>query len=52
MGSNTMEGSRQYYKMVTEFSLNVQDLVRRVGLSSDHWTGPEAALQEAFNAAR
>lgn len=50
--SNTMEGSRQYYKMVTEFSLNVQDLVRRVGLSSDQWTGPEAALQEAFNAAR
>lgn len=51
-GSNTMEGSRQYYKMVTEFSLNVQDLVRRVGQTSTQWAGPEAALQEAFNAAR
>ncbi|XP_063878581.1 LOW QUALITY PROTEIN: cysteine--tRNA ligase, cytoplasmic-like [Scylla paramamosain] len=50
--SNTMEGSRQYYKMITEFSLNVQDLVRRAGLSSTQWAGPEVALQEAFNAAR
>lgn len=47
-----MEGSRQYYKMVTEFNLNVQDLVRRVGQTSTQWAGPEMALQEAFNTAR
>lgn len=49
---NTMEGARQYYKMITEFSLNVQDLVRRSGQSNTQWAGPEVTLQEAFNAAR
>ncbi|KAK3873188.1 hypothetical protein Pcinc_021787 [Petrolisthes cinctipes] len=50
--SNTMEGARQFNKMVTEFGLNIGDLVRRTGDTSSVWKLPEVALQKIFDNAR
>ncbi|XP_042216553.1 cysteine--tRNA ligase, cytoplasmic-like [Homarus americanus] len=50
--SNTMEGARQFNKMVTEFNLNIQDLIRRTGCTSSEWTPMEVSLQSAFNSGR
>lgn len=50
--SNTMEGSRQYYKMLNEFNLNIQDLIRRTGCTSTVWTSQEESLQSLFNSCR
>lgn len=50
--SNTMEGARQFLKMVTEFGLNVADLTRRYPDSSNVWTESERALNEAFDRIR
>lgn len=50
--SNTMEGARQFLKMVSEFGLNVSDLTRRCPDSSNVWTDSERALNGAFDQAR
>ncbi|XP_066957620.1 cysteine--tRNA ligase, cytoplasmic [Macrobrachium rosenbergii] len=50
--SNTMEGARQFHKMISEFNLNVQDLLRRTGCTSEVWTLTEVRLQEVYDNAR
>ncbi|KAK7082265.1 hypothetical protein SK128_026045, partial [Halocaridina rubra] len=50
--SNTMEGAKQYHKMITEFKLNVQDLLRRSGCTSEIWRPAEVTLQAAFDNTR
>lgn len=50
--SNTMEGARQFYKMVSEFNLNVQDLVRRIGNTSTQWSSTEMPVEATYNNTR
>lgn len=50
--SNTMEGARQFHKMLSEFNLNTQDLLRRTGCTSEVWTSTEVTLAEAYDAVR
>lgn len=50
--SNTMEGARQFYKMLSEFNLNIQDLIRRTGYTSTTWSSEEVTLQSAFDNCR
>lgn len=47
--SNTMEGSRQFFKMISEFNLNVQDLLRRLGCTSEVWGDAEVAMNKTYN---
>ncbi|KAK7074086.1 hypothetical protein SK128_001748 [Halocaridina rubra] len=47
-----MEGAKQYHKMITEFKLNVQDLLRRSGCTSEIWRPAEVTLQAAFDNTR
>lgn len=50
--SNTMEGSRQFFKMISEFNLNVQDLLRRLGCTSEVWGDAELTMNKTYNNAR
>ncbi|CAL4165604.1 unnamed protein product, partial [Meganyctiphanes norvegica] len=50
--SNTMEGSRQFFKMVSEFNLNIQDLLRRIGCTSEVWGDAEVEMNNAYNNGR
>lgn len=50
--SNTMEGSRQFLKMISEFNLNVQDLLRRLGCTSEVWGDAELTMNKTYNNAR
>ncbi|KAA0199558.1 hypothetical protein HAZT_HAZT007346 [Hyalella azteca] len=50
--SNTMEGARQYLKMVTEFMLSSKDVIRRCGPSSTIWQAPEKTLNAAYDRTR
>lgn len=47
-----MEGARQFYKMVSEFNLNVQDLVRRIGNTSTQWSSTEMPVEATYNNTR
>lgn len=47
-----MEGAKQFYKMVSEFNLNVQDLLRRAGNTCTHWTSTEVPVEAAYNNTR
>ncbi|KAB7494779.1 Cysteine--tRNA ligase, cytoplasmic [Armadillidium nasatum] len=50
--SNAMEGAKQYLKMVSEFSLNIDDTIRRKEVCLTTWNQQERHLQSSYNRAR
>ncbi|KAF2357893.1 Cysteine-tRNA ligase [Trinorchestia longiramus] len=50
--SNTMEGARQYLKLVTEFVLSAKDAWRRCGPSSTIWLESEKLLNASYDKIR